>query len=257
MPSLQIAILGCGPSALFAAHAAITEGHNVHLYSKPRKSYMNGAQYLHRPIPGLTTDSFKIDYRLIGTSDGYRNKVYGEDSDVFVSPDSLVGISEAWDIREAYDNAWEMYGGMVIQWEAVKGSDSIAGFAENYDMVINTIPRKTLCHNGCEFKSEKIISTETVSHESFIGKDNIVLCSGIEEDLWYRQSRIHGFENTEYPVDVSYPANGKIWVVEKPIFTTCSCQSMYDNVHHIGRYGRWEKGVLADSAYYETKELVK
>ena len=76
---MRTLILGSGPAGLFAAHAASMSGSEIMIMSKPRKSFMRGAQYLHRPIPGLSSEqnSFIISYEMVGDIEGYKRKVYG------------------------------------------------------------------------------------------------------------------------------------------------------------------------------------
>lgn len=252
---MKIAILGCGPAGLFAAHAASRLGHDITILSKPRKSFMRGAQYLHRPIPYVSSAPFQIDYRLVGSVDGYREKVYGDMSDVLVSPETLTGFANAWDIRAAYDGVWELYGDKVEFWEA--DQNDLSEIVHDFDIVINTIPRKALCRNPeHEFRSQKVWVTDFVKPVGAFGTtvmaDNLVVCSGDPGDWWYRQSRIHGWENTEFPHDRK-PSTKQVWEVEKPIDTDCTC---WTTVVHAGRYGAWKKGVLSDSAFYETIEML-
>lgn len=261
MKQLRVAILGCGPSGLFAAHAAYGLNCQVDILSKPRKSFMRGAQYLHQPIPGLSRDPFQIDYRLEGSAEGYRAKVYGEDSTVDVSPESLVGTHDAWDIREAYDASWDLYKNDITPWNIDHG---VLGFPmSDYDLVLSTVPAKLLCtnqwtHEGnpsrCEFESEKIWSTNYVKRFGTFADaatDNVVVCSGEPDDWWYRASRIHGWENTEFPADRRPP--GDVWEVEKPISTSCYC---HPGILRLGRYGQWTKGVLAHDSFYNAEEAI-
>lgn len=267
---MKVAVLGCGPSGLFAAHAAYDLGHEVQIFSKKRKSFMRGAQYLHRPIEGLTNSPFKIDYRITGPIDGYRDKVYGETAEVQVSPETLVGIHDAWDIREAYDYAWDLYEDLIVD----SGDIDLYKLADildhGFDEVISTIPRSLLCdRHGFDhiFNAQSVWSTDYVKD---IGEfayepkpDNLVVCSGNPEDWWYRQSRIHGWENTEFPYHAK-PNDRKleeegvqsVWEVMKPISHNCTCLDGFVHVTPMGRYGAWEKGVLADSVYYDTKDLL-
>ena len=97
-----------------AAHAASIMNNDVVILSKNRKSYMRGAQYLHMPIPMASQTPFTVQYSLKGTADEYRNKVYGPDPRIQVSPESLVGEHFAWDIREAYDWLWATYGRFIL-----------------------------------------------------------------------------------------------------------------------------------------------
>lgn len=251
----HIAILGAGPTGLFAAHAARQAGHDFTVFSKQaRKSHMNGAQYLHRPIPGMSGKPFQVDYRLVGTSDGYRRKVYGSRWPVAVSADTLVGKSPAWDIRAAYDASWAVYGPDVVPWDASEPLPAA-------DLVISTVPRHLLCKNvEHAFRMQEVWSTDKIRYDDPAlpwEEDNIVLLSGRSHDNWYRQSRIQGWENTEWPLRTFSQAGrfpgGKLWRVEKPISTDCNCNP---HISHVGRYGRWTKGVLADSGYYDTMDLI-
>lgn len=255
---MKVAILGCGPAGLFAAHAAIEAGADVTIHSKPRKSFMRGAQYLHRPIPGLSQDPFEITYGLVGTIDGYRDKVYGAGSDVLVSPKTLIGKSQAWDIREAYDAAWDLYHDRIREyesWNDLWGWERTFDIIEKNDLVISTIPAKALCADpNHRWKSQKVWVTEYVKSENLVGVDNVVVCSGDPDDWWYRQSVIQGWENTEFPYHTKPNSEGKIHEVEKPIATDCDC---FSHIVRMGRYGAWKKGVLSDSAYYETRDLIR
>lgn len=239
------------------------------IYSKARKSYMRGAQYLHRPIPGLSGEPFEVTYSLRGEVEGYRQKVYGDMGDVLVSPETLVGVSPAWDIREAYDAAWDLYGGRVLDADlGLMGApgEFLAGLVRDYDLVISTIPAPALCQLPDEHKfySQKVWVTEGLKRPSEIGfnrrrsddlKDNLVVCSGDPEDWWYRQSRIHGWENTEFPYDKK-PSGGveKVHEVVKPLRHTCTC---HPEIVRMGRYGQWRKGVLSHEAFDDTvREIV-
>jgi len=253
---MNVSILGCGPAGMFAAHAASEAGHDVVIYSKPRKSNMRGAQYLHRPIPGLSGSPFLIDYRLTGEVAGYREKVYGNMLDIEVSPEMILGIREAWDIREAYDAAWRLYSDLITPWDALEDHSyaELENIILDSDLVISTVPAHLLCESEEHvFDSEVIWATDLVKPTNIPGsEDNVVICSGDERDWWYRVSRIQGWENTEYPQDRKPPSGvWQIWEVEKPISTTCVC---HPQILRQGRYGRWTKGVLSDESYYAVRE---
>lgn len=254
---MKILILGCGPAGLIAAHAVASRGHTPHIYSKPRKSFMNGAQYLHAPIPDASQgEPFLISYEMSGSIKGYRDKVYGKGAAVEVSPESLVGRHLAWDIREAYDWLWDKYGPTVRDWNA-DGFRAIARLEQQVepDLTISTIPAKLLCYRDHEFRSAKVWSSDYSAIEL---TDNTVLCQGEPGFSWYRASRIQGHENTEWPHDAPPAGHGgsegpKLWLVEKPTFTTCRC---FPWIERMGRYGRWQKGVLSHEAWGETMKLI-
>jgi hypothetical protein len=266
---LKINVLGCGPAGIFAAHAAAQLGHDVTILSIKRPSHMNGAQYLHRPILGLSPDEadpFQIQYALRGSIEGYRAKVYG-DRDVDVSVESLVGTHDAWDIRTAYDAGYAKYEHLIRDFHFSLDPSVPQLALPDADLTFSTIPAKLLCQDdACSWQSEWIWSTDSVkgSHrslyfnEDFDGSidDNRVLCSGDPDDYWYRLSIIQGWENTEWPIDrkPTVPEKaGRLWRVEKPIATDCHCAP---DVRRLGRYGAWRKGILADSAYYDARSLL-
>ena len=273
-PPLRVAILGCGPAGLFAAHAAEQAGASFRIFSKDRKSFMRGAQYLHQPIPGLSGEPFDVTYELWGSVAGYRNKVYGEMEDILVSPETLIGTSPAWDIREAYDNAWDLYGdpldgrgGKIVPVDFETGHDAhfLDHMAENYDLVLSSIPAPLLCRDPEHiFESKKVWATEGLKRPMEMGfqvagtgvmRDNLVVCSGDPEDWWYRQSRIHGWENTEFPLDHKpVERDGvRVHAVVKPIRTNCDCNP---DIQRIGRYGKWQKGVLTHHAYEDAVRMI-
>lgn len=258
---IKVAILGCGPAGLFAAHAAHQAGAEFTIFSKARKSFMRGAQYLHKPIPGLSGESFDVTYELWGSVEGYRHKVYGEMEDILVSPETLVGTSPAWDIREAYDKAWDLYGeDNVVPVDFESGHDSafLDNMSADYDVVISSIPAWLMCRNPHHiFASTAVWATEGLKRPKEMGfhdsdgktlRDNLVVCSGDSQDWWYRQSRIHGWENTEFPLDRQPVERDGVRVhkVVKPVRTDCDC---HPDIVRIGRYGKWQKGVLTHHAY--------
>ncbi len=247
---------------MFAAHACAQFGIEPDIFSKNRKSHMHGAQYLQDEIPGLTTDHFEVKTILRGTLEGYRDKVYRDPSYV---PGKLnhgmEGFFKAWDIREAYDAAWSRYSRLIQDTDLEANPWMLDVIESKYDLVISTIPADILCRNpDHNFESAWIWSTDTVKKSSpeFQGPndtflDNIVVYSGDPDDWWVRQSRIHGWENTEFPHDrePSQGYEGRVFEVVKPLSTNCDC---FPTFLREGRYGRWEKGVLSQEGYYHTME---
>lgn len=229
-----------------AAHGAVMMGCDVRIFSKPRKSFMRGAQYLHAPIPIASKNpSFQIHYKLIGEADVYRNKVYGIEADVEISPNRLSEWHEAWDIREAYDWLWDTYNEYVYEWEASQAN--ILDISANADLVISTIPAPLLCRSQHFFSAANIWATDSAFA---LDIPNTVLCDGTEDRAWYRSSLIHGWGNTEWPADKKPPlGEDKLWEVTKPVASNCDC---WPDIMRIGRYGAWAKKELSHDAYFKT-----
>lgn len=254
----RVLILGCGPSGLMAAAAAEEAGCDVTIASKKRKSEMFGAQYLHAPIPGYSPDmSFDVTYELHGTADEYRKKVYG-DTRVRVSPEELAADHEGWDIRTTYDNLWNHFQEDIepvefrnyLELEGFLGSVFATG---SFNHFVSTIPAPLLCDNPAHaFPSQKVWAIGDAPERGIFcpisAPLNHVMCSGLPDNSWYRCANILGYKTAEWPEKKKPPYEGAS-LVNKPLGTNCDCLKM---VHRLGRYGKWEKGVLSHQSYYET-----
>lgn len=263
----RVAILGCGPSGMFAAHAFHEAGWDVVIYSKKRRSQMFGAQYLHSPIPGLPERRIEVDYQLFGTVEGYRDKVYGPGSKVNVSPDTLVGQHPAWDIRAAYYEAYDRYEHMVLEanitpsW--LQGEFGNPQADKYWKQVVSTIPAPALCYqsepnrSGSEhqFLSQKVWAAGDAPEQDrwcpIACQASTVVCNGDPERAWYRVANVFGHTTAEWPQDRRPPLNG-LALVEKPISTNCDC---WPKITRLGRYGAWHKGILTDEVYVRAAKL--
>ncbi len=262
----SVVIFGCGPAGLFAARAAQDAGAKVRIISKKRRSELFGAQYLHEPIPGVPTEQREIEYRLLGSFDGYRQRVYGGSYQGDTSVDEYIGHQEAWDIRATYNS---LYDSLEDSIDNVKQMDGMLfkalvesrAFAE-YDHIISSVPLPKLCLKPAlhKFNSQRIWALgDAPERGQFVRlecpKDK-VLCNGQEPDhpdKWYRLSNVFGYTTVEWPAWY-YPGIGTpVAEVLKPINTTCDC---HPTVKMIGRFGKWQKGVLSHHSYNEVMELI-
>jgi hypothetical protein len=257
----KVLILGCGPAGLMAAAAAKEAGFDPMIVSKKRKSEMYGAQYLHAQIPGYSPDmSFDVNYTLFGTAEEYRRKVYGNDARVTVSPEDLPEDHEGWDIRETYNNLWMKFQEDIHDVAFESGAE-VHGFVNSLLMtgafphVLSTIPARILCINPAhQFPSQRIWAIGDAPERGIFSPIraaslNQVICSG-GESSWYRCANILGYVTAEWPANKRPPLEG-VAPVDKPLNTNCDC---LPEVHRLGRFGKWQKGVLSHTAYYETLE---
>lgn len=263
---MTIAILGSGPAGLVAAAAlddiAHPEPFDVQIFSLGSPSPLYGAQYLHAPIPGFTHgDPIDVKYRLSGEAEGYRNKVYGY-GDVTTSVEVLEEDHEGWDIRQTYAALWEEYSYLitpaVIDWQTVQA------MSERYDLVISTIPATKVCRHRDGrhmFRHTQIMAAGSAPDigilldewDSYCDEGEVV-CSGRFEDHWYRISRIFGYKTIEFPWSERAWAPKTAGAVMKPIDHTCDCWAD-TNVHQVGRYGAWKKGVLVHEVFEQVQEI--
>lgn len=255
---MKVLVLGCGPAGLLAAHAAKTEGAEVIVASRKVKSPLSGAVYVHEPIEGLTRDrpEREVEFRTRGTREGYAEKVYGDPAhetswDLFAQKEV-----PAWSMAKVYDKLWD-------RWEAVindvrVGPFSVGSLYDAADVVISTIPAPALCLNPGfhRFKSARVILTDQARNS--VGEDEVIY-NGDPKDPWYRSSRLFGIEATEYPArdetERVVMRQKRHWNYGlKPQSTTCDCHS---RIHRVGRFGRWERGVLVHHAFAQTQEIIR
>lgn len=256
---MNILILGCGPAGLMAAHAAAQWGHDIKIVSRKRKSEMFGAQYLHRDIFGIDAGKPKvIEYKLLGTTEGYRDKVYGKGYTGTVSPEELEETHTGWNIRRAYDELWDMYGQYVVDM-VVEGKDlKWAGQLDDLhaDLVISSLPAPAICvGKECGFEGQNIWAIGDAPERGTFdpihaAAENSVVCNGEPDVGWYRSANVFGRSTTEWPTRRKPPVEGVAQVV-KPLKHNCTC---FPGIMRVGRYGKWQKGVLSHSAYYEVME---
>lgn len=259
---LRVFILGSGPAGLFAAWGAEQLGHEVTIFSRPGKSALYGAQYLHHEIPGLDCGPMeRIYYYLKGTPDDYRRKVYGEGYDGVVSPQSLAGSHNCWDIRRAYDSAWERYADRIQHIDIT--SKVLFSWRPEADRIIWSIPLRAQCINAAHsFYSVEVWAQGdapnlgrfcSVSVDPFT-----VVTNGEESPRWYRAANVYGHRTAEWPFNPKPPIVGLARVV-KPIVTNCDCWTSIAGVPvlRVGRYGEWRKGKLSHDAYFDTRRWLR
>jgi hypothetical protein len=261
-----IAILGCGPSGLVAAHAAVSQGAQISIFSRPEPSPIYGAQYLHQPIPDLDTPSTKefrvIRYRMKGDPEAYLKKVYSRSWDGTISDDLRDQAHVAWDLRGAYAELWDRYRHLIIP--AVISGDPgkrrvlIEAMADNYNLVLNTIPRPALCmhpdehkFNGTQIWAMGDSPDQTCPVET---PDDVIIYNGDSEPSWYRSARIFGYSTVEWPGQYTKPPISGVVRVTKPLSHTCDCWT--DRMVHLGRMGRWQNGRLVHHVYADTVEQI-
>jgi hypothetical protein len=270
---VKVAILGCGPAGLLAAHAASLCGHSAVIFSKKQKSPMEGAQYMHVEIPDIhLPPPGVIQYMLVGSIEAYRQKVYGSgDPDFVVSPEQYLGSHKCWDLRMTYAHLWERWGRRVVNMRITQ--DSLAKLTNSYEMVISTIPANVLCIDPSMHRFDYIPvwidntwsgPTPAEAQELWGIGDNLVICNGhepsddVEKTGWYRTSHIYGHMNTEWAQEKYVPhgrsvAPAHVWRVRKPISTDCDC---WPTIIRVGRYGLWQKGVLTHDAFQHVFEIL-
>lgn len=245
---MRVAVLGCGPTGLLAAWAALLEKHEVAVLSKKRMSPISGAQYLHSAIPDITDPEPErmIRYFKIGTGPGYSQKVYGTPSVVSSWERWKPREYPAWSLRGAYEHLWQIFEGKIRDIGFID-YDYVRALMDEFDVVINTIPLKHICKipESCRFYDQP---TWIRREEAFI-PENSIIYNGLEFPRWHRASCLDG----EFHVEYGYPVV-QAHMILKPQGTTCNCWTSNNRkFFSVGRYGTWTRDVLTHDAFHETR----
>jgi hypothetical protein len=265
---VKVTILGSGPAGLMAAHAATKLGHDVNILSATlARSRIFGAMYLHEPIPDITEpeDKLKITVIKSGTREGYAQNVYGRPN-AEVSWDKFEpGETVGWDLNKTYNRLWEKYAPkiqpMLITTEILRAR------IFSQDIIFSSIPAHSICEWDHVFDKQDIWIQHGFGNRRLIRgvdrDDDIMYYNGIPPDGsvndtigydWYRFSQIKGYQSWEYsrPSVSPFAPHLSAYQVSrgfKPTRTDCDC---FPNIIRIGRYGKWQRGVLTHHAYEDT-----
>lgn len=269
---MKVAILGCGPTGLLAAHACATEGIEFAVFSKKRKSHLFGSQYLHEPIPGITPEWDKgtpVKYIVKGSPEEYRRKTHGKWWDGVAAPEEFESDHTAWDIRRAYDTLWQRYGRDVNDY-SIPDSKYAASLVSTdlsldvlYDLVISTVPRTIWKIPGEEFIfSEGWALGDAPEEGRFCPftteNDNEIVCNGTSEVSYTRLSRVFGYTTIEWPHHAAKPPVTGVSKVVKPLqYRPSGQRNPTSEWLHVGRYGAWGKGIVVTDAWHSVLAKLK
>jgi hypothetical protein len=267
----RVHVLGAGPAGLLAAHAAVTKGYEVEVFSKPdisgnvAKSDLYGCQYLHAAIPGITGNVGRgVRYLLRGSVEGYRAKVYGDRYHGPVSPDEYGPEANhlAINLRNAYNKLFDMYYHRLQPAELNPVTASNL-FLDPDAYVLSTIPAPALCRDmeNHRFASQEVwaMGSGDPRHAQlralpYWAPDMTVECNGERDTAWYRAATVFGYSTIEWP-GANKPPIGGVARVSKPLSTDCRCW-VGERTFRLGRFGKWQKGVLVHTAYFEAMEVL-
>lgn len=283
--SLNVLVLGAGPAGMVAAYTAARLGINLAIMSKGElgkavKSELHGCQYLHAPLRFMQDAlPVTVNYQLEGTSEGYRQKVYGHTgiTPENVSPDEYgpQGTHSAWDLRAAYDRLWETFNRFIYAIDEPLNPLTMQAVATDtrWDVILNTIPADVICGRQEHFfastpvwavgqrhssQQEAIVTRSGEVQNQFSCPENTVLCNGEQDVGWYRKARVFGQTTVEWPYREGKrkPPFAGVVRVDKPVATNCDCWLDGGKVVRLGRFGKWQKGYLVHQVAEETEKAL-
>jgi hypothetical protein len=239
---------------MLAAHAAFEAGHEVQIYSKKEPSQIAGAQFLHRHIPELTDHSpdAQVVIAHTGTAEGYAQKVYGDPSVQTSFSKYSYGHYPAWSMEAAYEELWERYSGAILDMELDEETIDDIEYTEG-GLCITSIPASNFCKNSDHFFMAADIWVRQARDD---GKGwqpsiphNTIIYNGDITIPWHRASNIFGSQGIEYKNE----PEGKATRIYKPLQSNCDCRPDW---LRVGRYGKWQRGVLVHHAYEEVQSAL-
>lgn len=255
---MKVAVLGCGPAGLIAAWAAEQAGADVQIYSKKVQSIIPGSQYLHGPIPGVSSPYAEgvVQYIRLGTAEQYALKVYGDIRET--GWDNYYAVYKSWNVRRAYHKLWDYFEPNIIDLE-IDGL-VLSVLLGEADKVISTIPQPALCHNDDhDFKGAEYYLRQLPTPPADENHD-ICVYNGLPDDPWYRWSILGGTCSIEYTKPPSPNEEngwrGEGWTTGLKCTTNdCDCYA-HEKFMRVGRWAKWRHGVLLHDIYEEVYESV-
>ena len=246
---MKVAVIGCGPAGLAAAHAAAGLANEVDIYAPKKQTPQRGPIMLHRPIPGINNeqpDGYVRQIVIGGSILDYRLKLYG-DVNIAINGDILEDGFHTWRVPATYDRMWELYSDQIKGWEITP--EELDDLAIAYDLVVCTAPAPNLCRTPWhEFHSADVAIKLHASYPD--QPPNTVVYNSYSHINWVRSSRIFEAEVTEWkPEDAPEDAI----IIHKPLSTDCNC---HPRVLKTGRMGAWRNETWIDTAYYQTREAL-
>jgi hypothetical protein len=263
---MLVAVIGCGPAGLAAAHAAYGLGATVTIFSPGIKSPQRGPLILQRPIPAITTDHPDGYIRQIvigGSILDYRYKLYG-DININIQGNILKEGYHGWDHKMAYERLWRLYMGNDPDvpdenWngraDRVDGKITgrhLATLHHHFDLVVNTAPLPQLCMNFWEhdFDYKEVDITEGCSYPN--QPDDTTIFNAGDKFKWVRSASIFGSSCTEWLKNTA-PEELSPYGIHKPVSHRCTC---FPHVLATGRFGAWRNETWVDTAYYDTRDAI-
>jgi hypothetical protein len=255
---MKVAVIGCGPAGLAAAHAAYGLGASVTIVSPEVESPQRGPLILQRPIPAITTDHPYGYIRQIvigGSILDYRYKLYG-DINISIQGNILREGYHGWNHIEAYQKLWKLYmdpchSTNVTHIKLFATPLDIHDMRSQFDLIVNTAPLRDLCHDGNHrftFKAVQITDGYSYPKQP---EDTTIFNAG-DKYPWVRSAYLFGNSCTEW-LQGTAPRELEPFTIRKPISHDCNC---YPFVLGTGRFGAWRNETWVDTAYYDTRDAI-
>lgn len=253
----SVVILGAGPAGMMAALAVERNGHTPIIFTKELKpSPINEDMFLQKPLPDVHGEpDVMIEYMTRGTEEGYAARVYGSPTLPTSWQKLKLGRQPGWWLSYAYQALWERYEGHISQLNLGPAQASI--LAENYPLVISTLPGPALCARSYHaFLDRHTYLVRHRRHDDRRNSQEIVYNGEEGGPQWFRMSKLGPWATWEYaaPPPVEEVTDSPLILSgRKLIGNNCNC---LPKVHRIGRWAMWQRGVLNHHAFEQATSIL-
>jgi hypothetical protein len=160
-----------------------------------------------------------------------------------------------WEFIKTYDAMWDLYmvpgGTRAAHVMMMVDATDLTSMLDEYDLVVNTAPRKSLCINPRhEFIFKQVEITDGSSYPNQ-PEDTTIFNAG-DKFPWVRSAYLLGNQSTEWLVGTA-PEELNPVLIRKPISHNCNCLAQ---VLCTGRFGAWKNETWVDTAYYDVRDAI-
>jgi hypothetical protein len=256
---MSIAIFGSGISGLLAFWACEQSGFSVKDISmfsdKIDKPLALGFQYLHSSC-GIGLKSYTLleemlhkEYPMDVSSILYSLKVYGKE-DVPNSITKIAGhynkVSQIYNMNEAIDLLWKRYSGQIII-DKVDSMGELVEKSKKFKIAFSSIPLNCLLAPDYFEYSKTFVSTFDTNEI----KNKVYYDVSLNSPI-IRQGSLFG----KYFIEsVEAPKIGNAILMKKVASCTLDLH-IPNNLYLIGRYGAWDKSILAHNVYEDVRRVL-
>ncbi len=260
MRKLEVAILGTGPSAAYAAQPCDACNVDSQIMSSTSPSTFYPGAFWPRSNP-LEKDMplYKIYISKVGTAEKYLEKQWGE-----VQPEWLEETSFPTEARYEFGlNPYELFSEIWkdkdIHLSHILRDEDVAHIAQQVDLVLMTFPTK----RSKEIFGHELIKHPIVSYKTDSLLNHYCIYDG-ENDKIVRMSSLFGFIHNEYSKDyipdIALIGAGQVTWMTDTLPDTPEWDlgdTPADNVYLIGRHAQWSRKKLAHHAFDDVIEILE
>lgn len=260
MPT-KIAIVGFGPTAIFAARAAYDLGCKVEIFTDKARPMPPGATWLHWVPEDIAQEFASTPIYVVGkgTSAEYTKRQWG-----FECPSSFPTKAvweHGYDPQKVLDSLLPVECNVNLMGYAMSDAD-VQDLAKSYDLVFQTFPTK-------ESKEQQPALMSFVAAAK-LGTDdpsqNWVVYNGTKEGLVVREASIFGNHFLEFPKNISmeeikksHPLSSDYKMVELRDLHphTKPWDFKHPKIKLLGRWAQWDRKVLSHDAYSLCQKFIQ